>query len=238
MSIDPPDVWDALARPGPDAVEVAGTKVRVGSRVLLHPRPGGEVWDSALDAKTGVVDAIEDDVELGVRLVVSLADDPARDLARFSPGHRFFVTPDEVSPLAQRRVLVAGVGNIFWGDDAFGTEVVRRLQGVDLGDGVDVRDYGIRGMDLAYAMRDYDDVVIVDAIPAEGPPGTLHVLEPGDVGGDAEIETHAMDPVRVIRLARELFEDLSGPVAAAVDPAVALVRRLVGELCEEGGEPA
>ncbi|HEX2741816.1 MAG TPA: hydrogenase maturation protease, partial [Rubrobacter sp.] len=74
-----------------------------------------------------------------------------------------------------RRVLVAGIGNIFLGDDGFGVEVVKRLAGRVLPEGVEVVDFGIRGMDLAYALHeDYDLVVFVDATPRGGEPGTVY----------------------------------------------------------------
>ena len=83
------------------------------------------------------------------------------------------------------RVLVAGVGNIFLGDDAFGVEVVQRLARRPLPAEVRVVDFGIRGLDLTYALLDgYETVILVDAAPRGGPPGTLYVLEP-DVGDPA-----------------------------------------------------
>ena len=76
-------------------------------------------------------------------------------------------------------ILIAGIGNIFFGDDAFGVEVVRRLAARPLPAGVVVKDFGIRGFDLACALQDgYDAVILVDAMQRGAPPGTLHVLEP------------------------------------------------------------
>lgn len=156
------------------------------------------------------------------------------------------------------RVLVAGIGNIFLGDDAFGVEVIRRFAQRPLPPEVRVVDYGIRGFDLAYAfMDDYDTVLLVDALPRGGPPGTLYVLEP-DLNaldtGDSELPlaTHGMDPMKVLGLVKMLGgtprsirvlgcepatfgsdEDpalaLSPPVAAAVDEAVAMLENLVNE---------
>src|SRR5829696_9883364 len=105
-----------------------------------------------------------------------------------------------------KRVLVAGVGNIFLGDDGFGVEVVKRLAGSGLPEGVEVKDFGIRGMDLAYALQDdYDLVVFVDATPRGGEPGTVYLIEP-EIEDDREVslDTHGMDPVRVIQLSRAL----------------------------------
>lgn len=155
------------------------------------------------------------------------------------------------------RILVAGIGNIFLGDDGFGVEVARRLSGRELPEGVEVRDYGIRGMDLAYAMLDEREAVIfVDAMPRGKKPGTLTLLEPEIDDGEATLDTHAMDPVAVLMLARTLgapetrilvvgcepeteiseesYEDvlveLSEPVESAVDEAVKMVESLIEEL--------
>src|SRR5690348_18485873 len=94
-----------------------------------------------------------------------------------------------------RRILIAGIGNIFLGDDAFGVEVAQRLARRPLPEGVRVVDFGIRGLDLAYALLDgYEAVILVDAAPRGGPPGTLYVLEPecggppGPAGGDVLVE--------------------------------------------------
>jgi hydrogenase maturation protease len=165
------------------------------------------------------------------------------------------------------RVLIAGVGNVFLGDDAFGVEVVRRLATRALPDGVRVRDFGIRGLDLAYALLDRcDAAILVDAAPrGAGPPGTLYVIEadPGPPVRAAEgpgimLDTHAMDPEKVLRLVAAMngrigrvlivgcepatlgAEDdvemgLSPPVAAAVEEAVKLVESLVATLVK--GEP-
>lgn len=74
------------------------------------------------------------------------------------------------------RVLVAGIGNIFLGDDAFGVEVTRRLLTRPWPDGVRVVDFGIRGLDLTYALLDgADAVVLIDAVRRGGPPGTVPV---------------------------------------------------------------
>jgi hydrogenase maturation protease len=160
-----------------------------------------------------------------------------------------------------KRVLVAGVGNVFLGDDGFGVEVVRELAERGLPEGVEVADFGIRGMDLAYALQDdYDVVVFVDATPKGGEPGTVYLLEPEiEEDGAVSLDTHGMDPVRVIKLARALgakptrtlvvgceprvvvsgedYEDmlmeLSEPVLAAVEEAVKLVESLVKEINKE-----
>jgi hydrogenase maturation protease len=156
------------------------------------------------------------------------------------------------------RVLVAGIGNIFLGDDAFGVEVARRLGSRKLPDGVAVVDFGIRAMDLTYALLEgYEAVILVDAAPRGGPPGTLYVLEPerggADEGTPPAIETHNMDPVKVLRLAEalggrverlvvvgcepsavddpeEMRAEMSAPVSTAVDEAIPLIESLVGRV--------
>src|SRR6476659_8714525 len=106
------------------------------------------------------------------------------------------------------RVLIAGVGNIFLGDDGFGVEVVQRLAQRPLPDGVRVVDFGIRGLDLTFALLDgYEAVILVDAVPRGGVPGTLYVLEPEPGAADEPgapgtmVELHSLDPAKVLRLA-------------------------------------
>ena len=99
--------------------------------------------------------------------------------------------------MSHRRVLVAGIGNIFLGDDGFGIEVVKRLAGREPPGDVEVRDFGIRGMDLAYALQDdYEVVVFVDATPRGEKPGTVYLIEPEiEEDGGVVLDTHGMDPV-------------------------------------------
>jgi hydrogenase maturation protease len=104
------------------------------------------------------------------------------------------------------KILVAGVGNIFLGDDGFGVEVAQSLSKRQVPETVTVKDFGIRGFDLAYALLDpWDGVIIVDALPRGEAPGTLYVIEPDrSAAGEAEINPHGMDPVRVLNLAASL----------------------------------
>jgi hydrogenase maturation protease len=156
---------------------------------------------------------------------------------------------------------VAGIGNIFLGDDAFGVEVVRRLADLDLPESVRVSDFGIRGFDLAYALQDgYETTILVDACPHGEAPGTLYVIEPDlKVLDDPEaphavIEAHAMNPVSVLRMARAMNiklknvllvgcepetlggeqgqMGLSASVEAAVDRAVKLVESVVRKILD------
>jgi hydrogenase maturation protease len=157
--------------------------------------------------------------------------------------------------VTRQRLLVAGIGNIFLGDDAFGVEVVRRLAHRPLPEGVRVTDFGIRGFDLACALVDgYDGAILVDAVRRGGAPGTLYVLElTGDAPGVVSADGHRLDPASALRLAHALgqlparlrlvgcepsrlvaAEDeatgLSPAVAAAVEHAMRLVESVLVEL--------
>ncbi|MFD9502545.1 hydrogenase maturation protease [Streptomyces sp. NPDC060035] len=104
-------------------------------------------------------------------------------------------------PDTAARVLVAGIGNLFLGDDGFGPEVVRRLaRAGGLPPQVRVADYGIRGMHLAYDLLDgYGALVLVDAYPGGGAPGEVTVLRIGvEDLGTGEFDAHGMNPVAVL----------------------------------------
>jgi hydrogenase maturation protease len=105
------------------------------------------------------------------------------------------------------RVLIAGVGNVFLGDDGFGVEVARRLAAADLPDWAHVVDYGIRGMHLAYDLANgYESAILIDATPRGGEPGTIYVIEPdlsgppaaagadGGLAGNPMFNAHGMQP--------------------------------------------
>jgi hydrogenase maturation protease len=225
--------------------------MKPGTRVRLRPRPGADVFDIALAGRTAVVEEIVENMEGELQLAVSVDDDPGRDLGQF--GHRFFFGREEVEPLPSR-VLVAGIGNVFLGDDGFGVAVAERLAASDWPDGVHVEDFGIRGMDLAYALADYDVAILVDAVPRGGAPGSLYVIEPSLEDDEAGFDAHGMDPVSVLALARtlggplprvlivgcepatrmtgeedEVVAELSAPVRAVVGEAVRMVESLVME---------
>src|SRR5512133_2745948 len=99
------------------------------------------------------------------------------------------------------RMLVAGVGNIFLGDDGFGVEVANRLARETLPEWVRVADYGIRGLHLAYELADggYETTVLVDAVPRGGPPGTVYLIEPDAraLAAGAQADAHSMTPEAV-----------------------------------------
>lgn len=139
-----------------------------------------------------------------------------------------------------QRLLIAGIGNIFLGDDAFGVEVVRRLAGRELPEEVRVVDFGIRGLDLVYALLDgWESVLLIDAAPRGEPPGTLYVIEPDLNGicsdGDASlaIDGHQMDPVRVLRVAGSMGAKFGRTVILGCEP-----RPLDGYDIEAGLSPA
>jgi hydrogenase maturation protease len=161
------------------------------------------------------------------------------------------------------QILVAGIGNIFKGDDAFGVEVARRLAQSPLPAGVKVVDFGIRGIDLTYALLDgYDAAILVDTAKRGAAPGTVSVIAPERHSvdtvspGDLFLEPHDLDPAKVLRVVEalgggcrrillvacepETFADeetgamgLSPCVASAVDEAIQAIGRLVGDLLRE-----
>jgi hydrogenase maturation protease len=150
------------------------------------------------------------------------------------------------------RILVAGIGNIFLGDDGFGSEVIQHAEMPAEDPGVRVIDYGIRGMHLAYdLLEDWDTLVLVDAVPNRGNPGALHVFEAdhGSGSGPAALDAHSMDPETVFASLRALGGSppytvvvgceaasteegmgLTDPVAEAVPRAARAVREIVAAL--------
>jgi len=126
-----------------------------------------------------------------------------------------------------RRILVAGIGNIFLADDGFGVKVVQRLAEREPPEDVEVVDFGIRGLDLAYAlMEDYEAVIFVDALPRGEEPGTVYLIEPEiEEEGDAAVDMHGMDPVKVIRLARALGAELPRTLVVGCEPQLVPGRR-------------
>jgi hydrogenase maturation protease len=259
--------WHALEDKTPlKSLEIRGIFVRLGDRVRLNPKAGGDIFDLALNGKIAIVESVEQDYEGNAHLCVVVDDDPGRDIGLMrQPGHRFFFSPEEIEfvakgenePVAEnKKILIAGIGNIFLADDGFGVEVATRLAAHAFPSGVKVADFGIRGFDLAYAlMEGYETTILVDACPGDGQPGTLFVIEPDTENlhdaqtRQASMDAHAMNPVAVLRLAKSMGGDikrvlvvgcvpatlgpeegqmgLSEPVTAAVDEAVKLIDSLV-----------
>jgi hydrogenase maturation protease len=261
--------WQLLEDKTPvGSIEIRDIQVRPGDRVKLCPRAGGDVFDLALAGKAAVIESLEQDYEGNMHVCVIVDDDPGRDIGLMrQPGHRFFFSPEEIEPFAAgetravetKRILVAGIGNIFLADDGFGVEVASRLAGKSFPPGVRVVDFGIRGFDLAYAlMEGFETTILVDAYPGEGQPGTVFVVEPdvkeftSAAPQDNCIEPHAMNPMRVLRMATSMGGrlnrvllvgcvpatlgpeegqmGLSEPVRAAVDEAVKVVDSLVSRI--------
>ena len=150
------------------------------------------------------------------------------------------------------KILVAGIGNIFFADDGFGVEVAQRMARQPMPDGVTVVDYGIRGMHLAYDMlAGYDVTILVDAVPRSGAPGTVYVIDVTSAGVGAlrpprQLDPHGMTPDAVLDLLGALGGDagqvyvvgcepastdeemgLSPAVSGAIDTAIAAVMELV-----------
>ena len=264
--------WRLLEDKAPtETLSIAGMEVKPGQRVRLHPGKRGDVMDIALAGKTAMIESIEQDYEGKFHVCVVADDDPGRDIGMMrQPGHRFFFDPEEIEPLfvdeaspgkktQTPSVLIAGIGNIFLGDDAFGVEVVRRLASRKMPDRVKAIDFGIRGFDLAYALLDGADVtILVDACPRGGAPGSVYVIEPdlssfdSSEAQESSVDAHSMNPMNVIRMAKSMGGGLkrillvgcepatlgpeegqmglSEPVAAAVNEAEAVIESLIEKI--------
>ena len=161
--------------------------------------------------------------------------------------------------MSHPRILIACVGNIFLGDDGFGTAVARGFSGRSLPPGVILRDFGIRGLDLTYALLEpYELVVLVDACPRGGTPGTVYLIEPDlsdvKVSGTlpSPIDAHSMNPMNVLRTAKEMggvqgrilivgcepanlesieeeMNGLSEPVQSAIGEAIEMIEAVVAK---------
>ncbi len=124
-----------------------------------------------------------------------------------------------------RRILVAGIGNTWMRDDGFGGEVARRLDQLELPEGVAVMDVGTGGLDLAYeVMRGYDALVMLDVSRQGGDPGTLYVMEADEDSVDGAIEDgevinpHGMDPQTVLRFVKSIGAWPGKVVVIACEP--------------------
>jgi len=111
------------------------------------------------------------------------------------------------------KILVAGIGNIFLGDDGFGVAVVQQLARAVVPNGVTLMDVGVRGLDLTYALLgDYDAAILIDAAQRGAAPGSIYVIDPelGDRRSTEDatnpaglLDAHAMDPAKVLAFVRE-----------------------------------
>jgi hydrogenase maturation protease len=158
---------------------------------------------------------------------------------------------------AKKRVMIAGVGNMFMKDDGFGSAVIKKILDKKFPEGVEVKDFGTGGLKLAYdLMKGYDGLILIDASRRGGQPGTLYVIEPdeNDINPDLEkggpIDPHGADPATVLRFVKSIgswpakvvivgcepetvddFEiGLSEPVNASIDKAVDMVEDIIKEI--------
>jgi hydrogenase maturation protease len=157
------------------------------------------------------------------------------------------------------RILIACIGNIFLGDDGFGVEVARQLGERELDPEVLVKDFGIRGLDLAYALMDrYELTILVDACQRGGAPGTVYLMEPDPIDAatfncnPAQMSAHGMNPMNALRMVQSMGAEpgrvlivgcepadlgseaegklgLSDVILASVDEAIALIESLVSK---------
>jgi hydrogenase maturation protease len=222
-----------------EVAEIDGVVVKRGDRVRLRPRDGGDILDIALRDQVATVESIEEDYEGSQHVCVVLDDDPGRDLGMMrQPGHRFFFKTAELEPIEQThenaqeeisksppvkpQILVACVGNIFLGDDGFGVEVARRLSECNLPAEVRVVDFGVRGLDLAYAFQDgYETTILVDAFPHGKAPGTVSLVKPDMNDSEAAtfVEPHSMHPMNVLRMAKAMNGPLNRVLLIGCEPA-------------------
>jgi len=219
-----------------ERLTIGDAEVKIGDRVRLRPRKGGDVLDIALAGQTAVIESIEQDYEGKSHLCVVLDEDPGRDLGLLrQPGHRFFFDSTEVEalPLSEARsatttqrptILIAGIGNIFLGDDGFGVEVAKRLSAYEFPANVKVVDFGIRGFDLAYALQDeYETTILLDAYPHGQEPGAVSLVEPDlsklDEPQQGMVETHGMNPLNVLRMAKTMNGRLNKVLLVGCEPA-------------------
>ncbi|CAN5422423.1 hypothetical protein BH20ACI1_BH20ACI1_04720 [soil metagenome] len=169
--------------------------------------------------------------------------------------------------MEQPSILIAGIGNIFLGDDAFGSEVARLLLTKQLPEEVRVVDFGIRGLDLVYALLDgYDTTIFVDATPRGGTIGTIYVIEPDLQEFDnlnennTAVDPHGMNPMKVLAMVKSMGGEfkrillvgcepeplganeekmgLSEPVALAVKEAVKIIESQIGKILEKSRQSA
>ena len=258
------EAW--LTPPGADAHEVTdayGNRIGKGSRVRLLPRRGADAMDMFLSGQAATVAAVYLDLEDQAHVAVVVDSGNASDLHEWN-GRYFYFKPEEVQALDEgnalnspatakaSRIFVAGIGNIFLGDDGFGSAVVQRLQARALPESVRVEDIGIRSVHLAYDLLDapYDATILIDAVARGEAPGTLYVIEPGlDDEMRAPTDAHDFDIEGVLALLNQVGArpgpiyivgceplsvapeiGLSDVVAAAVDGAADLVVDLINRI--------
>jgi hydrogenase maturation protease len=215
-----PPGWAALdRRDGDDSVRAGDVELTPGSRVILRPRRRADAFDAFLDGQLARVEEVRRDVEDRAYVAVTVDADPGRDLHR-EMGRYYYFDASEVEPYAGPRVLVAGVGNVFLGDDGFGVEVLKQLDRAALPSGVRAADFGIAGVHLAHELAEhaYDLVVLVDAAKRGHAPGTVVLLELDALDGAVASDAHGLDPRAVFRFARELGAKPARVLCVACEP--------------------
>ncbi len=255
-----PDVpwWDPGAdssvSPETDTIVIDGVRVGAGSRVRLRPNKRADAHDMFLAGRIAVVRAVLLDVDDEWHVAVTVADDEGAELYAQHGRYRYF-GPDEIEPLVgpvTTKVLVAGVGNVFLGDDGFGVDVVRELSTLDLPEWVRVADYGIRGMHLAYDLAGGDYATTSSSTRPVATTRRARCTSSSSIRPPqppaSVLDAHGMQPDVVLGLVRLLGGDpgrvllvgcepevldhrmgLSPPVARAVATAVAAVLEIIRE---------
>ena len=245
-------------------VVVDGVELRRSSRVRLRPRAGGDVLDLALAGRDGggrerSRRTSTGNVQLAVTVVGRPGARPRRPQAARAPLLLRARARSSRSATSATRVLVAGIGNVFLGDDGFGVALADRLARRELPAGVEVVDYGIRGMDLAYALVDgWDAVVLLDARRAAARPARCTSSSPSSTTARSRSTPTGWTPSRCSRsparsggalprtlvvgcepLTRmsgdedDVVAELTEPVRAALDEAVLLVEELLEEVIDD-----
>lgn len=237
-------------------VNIGDTTFRVGSRVRLLPRAGGDIFDVALLNKNAIIESIEQDFEDNIHFAVVLDDDPGRDIGlHHHIGHRFYFRPDEVALLNEIKILIAGIGNIFLGDDGFGVEVIRQLWQRENPAQMVVQEFGIRGFDLGMALAEnHDAVILVDALSRGGMPGDIFLLEPDwrELDENTPMDAHELTPLHALAMGKRLGAKykqvfvvgceplslaeqigLSEVVQRSIPTAISMIDALAQKLCTE-----
>lgn len=237
-AIPGPDPWREEPQPALASVRIGGRVVAPGARVRIQPSRMADIMDLALAGQIGIIEAIEQDLEGRVQVALVIEADPGRDLGeRRQVGHRFFFAPEELAPAPgpevpaetptdAPRILLVGIGNVFFGDDGFGVALARRLARQSWPEGVEIRDFGIRGYDLALALLEpWTHVVLLDASPRGEAPGCVSWVEvppqpprPPDAV-PAAANPHGLTPAEVLRFAAEVGTPPASIWLLACEPA-------------------
>ena len=243
--------WDpaaeAAADPSASSIDIAGVEVRMGTRVRLHPSHRADAQDLFLHGLAATVAGIFTDVDGEVHVAVDCRRRPGHRGAELAgslpvlpsgrgiPGRGRPTAGKAITgkPVAGKRrprmsasVLVAGIGNIFLGDDGFGVEVANRLAAEAMPAGAKVADFGIRGVHLAYELLEgYEGVVLVDAVPMGEEPGTVAIIKATAPRASREsdspllLDAHSMSPDVVLATLCRLGGSIDNVYVVGCQPA-------------------